>query len=108
MVDVISHPFRFSRTGEVVTLEDETTAANREGVLVTALTGKGERPMVPDFGIEDPPFSEVDMVELDACCALYGPPGVRIADVTTTYDGDEPYARTVIEFDEDGETPDGE
>lgn len=98
-MDVISHPFRLAPTGAVATVLDGSTAANTEALAVLALTRKGERVLVPGFGIPDPVFDDVDVAEINAGVAMFGPEGVSVTGITITH----PDARTAsvrIEFEE--------
>jgi hypothetical protein len=101
-VSILSHPFRLAPTGEVATVEDGSTAANAEAIAVLLMTRRGERPMAPDFGITDPTFAELDVAELDAGLALWGPDGVSVTDVDVQ-PRDDLTSAVVITFDESQE-----
>lgn len=96
---ILSHPFRLADTGEVATVDEGSTAANAEAVVVLAMTRLGERRMVPEFGVVDPVFAGFDAGELEAGLALWGPDGVSVESVDTEWD-DDTTARVVIEFTE--------
>ena len=81
-MDLLSHPFRLEPSGDVATVEDDTDEAYAEGIAVLALTRRGERVLVPGFGITDPLFDRVALADLNIGLTDYGPP-VRITDVTT-------------------------
>lgn len=98
-MDVLSHPFRLGPTGSAVTVLDGSTDANVEAIAVLALTRKGERILVPAFGITDPAFDEVDPAELNAGLATFGPEDVTVVDVTIDYPNDTT-AAVRIEFEE--------
>jgi hypothetical protein len=102
LVSILSHPFRLGPTGAAATVEDGSTAANAEAIAVLLMTRRGERPMAPDFGITDPTFAELDVAELDAGLALWGPDGVTVTDVSMVA-RDDLSAEVVISFDEDQE-----
>lgn len=70
---LISLPFRLLPNGAVATIEEDSEAGDREGITHIALTIRGERPLVPDFGITDPTFDGVNPAEIAASAALYGP-----------------------------------
>lgn len=101
-MDVISHPFRLGPSGRVATVAQGSDDHTAEAVAVTALTRKGERELVPDFGVADPVFDEVDVGELNAVLATFGP------DTTVTAIDVEPVddttVRVVLAFDSDDET----
>lgn len=80
MARILSHPFRLTPVGNVVTVEQDSDQADREQIAVLALTIRGERPLVPGFGITDPAFAGFEAGELAAGVATYGPP-VRIIEV---------------------------
>lgn len=88
---VLSFPFRV-RGGRIVLTDQGSDVQHVELVAVTVLTRKGERPLVPDFGITDPVFNALDQAELRAALATYGPDvdvelGVRaVTEDTLAYD----------------------
>jgi hypothetical protein len=73
MVDLISYPFRFSRDGRVVTVEDGVDYYAEELAMLLK-TVPGERELVPDYGIEDPTFNDMNKAELLEKIAMFGPP----------------------------------
>lgn len=82
MVDLISYPFRLNPRGHVVTTPDgEDYYAEELTMLIKTLPG--ERPLVPEYGVEDYTFQTVDAVELVDKVNLFGPP-VKIEGVTST------------------------
>lgn len=83
-MDLLSYPFRVAANGSVETVEDGTEAALREQVAVHALTRRGERALVPGFGVSDPVFSDLDVAELNASLAIFGPP-VRVSIAAREY-----------------------
>lgn len=80
MARILSHPFRLLANGAVATVEQDTVTADNEQVAVLALTHRGERPLVPGFGVTDPTFAGFVPAELVAGVRVYGPP-VAIEDV---------------------------
>lgn len=98
-MDVLSHPFRFDPTGSAATVLDGDTAANTEAVAVLALTLKGERVLVPAFGITDPAYAAIDPAELNAGLTTFGPEDVTVTGVSIDYPTDRT-ATVVIEFEE--------
>ncbi len=96
---ILSHPFRFARGGAVATVEDDTDAAYAEAIAVTTLTRKGERPLVPWFGVTDPTFTDaVDVAELNVALEDFGP-GVQVTGAETTWTTDTA-ARVVLTYEE--------
>jgi hypothetical protein len=96
-VDVLSHPFRLTPTGRVATVIDHTDEHLAECVAVTVLTRKAERPLVPDFGVADPVFDELDVAELNAVLATFGP-DVAVTDIDVEALTDT-YANIVLSID---------
>lgn len=96
-MELLSHPFRLEANGAVATVEDDTEEAYAEGIAVLALTRKGERDLVPDFGLTDPAFDELSLAELNVGLADFGPP-VEVTDVTIAYPSDTT-ERVVIAFE---------
>lgn len=84
---LLAHPFRLERNGAVATVEDDTDDANAQAIAVLALTRKGERVLVPRFGLTDPLFARVALADLNLGLTDYGPP-VRVTDLATTYPDD--------------------
>lgn len=83
-MSILSHPFRLEPNGTAATVEDGTPEAFDEALAVMALTRKGERVLVPEFGITDPPGLGIDAGELTAGVALFGP-DVTIVDVAAEF-----------------------
>ena len=86
-MDLLSHPFRLEANGSVATVEDGTEEAAAEGIAILVLTRRGERELVPGFGMTDPTFDELSLAELNVGLAEYGPP-VTVTDVAITYPTD--------------------
>lgn len=86
---ILSHPFRVRGNGSIATVQQDHDEANREQIIVLCLTRKGERILVPDFGITDPVFDAFSEAELRAGVAQYGPP-VDITSVTYEASEEEP------------------
>lgn len=85
---LLSHPFRLTPAGDVATVEEGTEDAAAEALAVLILTRKGERELVPDYGISDPIAQGLNLAEVAVGLLDYGPPGVTIEDVTVTYPTD--------------------
>lgn len=94
-MDLLSHPFRLGVDGRVVTVEDGTDDAVAEAIAVTALTRKGERVLVPDFGVTEPVFAEVDVTEINATLATFGPEDVTVTLAAVAYPNDTTTALTL-------------
>jgi hypothetical protein len=84
MARVLSFPFRLAANGSVVTVEQDTEQANAEELGTLLGTLLGERPLVPDYGVDDSTFGELDEGAVVAAVELFGPP-VTIESVETTY-----------------------
>lgn len=69
---MIAHPFRLVGS-TVATVEQASDAGLIQSVAVLATTRRGERPLVPSFGITDPAFHSVSQAEINAGLALFGP-----------------------------------
>lgn len=74
MPAIISHPFRLLPNGNVATIEADSDLGDAEGIAVLVLTRRGERSLVPGFGVTDPAFAGLEPSEVAAGVALYGPP----------------------------------
>lgn len=73
MVDLFSYPFRVNPDGSVAkTPEGEDSYADELANLI--LTSPGERHLVPEYGITDPAFNELNTVELFGKLEMFGPP----------------------------------
>lgn len=86
-MDVISHPFRLDSTGAIATVVEGSEDADAEAIAILALTRKGERDLVPDFGITDPAYGVLDVAELNVALSDFGPP-ITITDVAVDYPTD--------------------
>jgi hypothetical protein len=83
---MMSFPFRLDPTGSVACVEQESDQANAEQVAVLCLTFKGERTLVPGFGVTDPTFQlgGLEVAEVRAGIDQFGPP-VEILGVEEVY-----------------------
>lgn len=86
-MDLLSHPFRLKTNGAVATVEDGTERAQVEAIAVLVLTHKGERDLVPGYGITDPVFDKVGLAEVNLGLLDYGP-DVRVTDIAITHPTD--------------------
>lgn len=85
---LLSYPFRLTPAGDVATVEQGTEDEAAEALAVLILTRKGERPLVPDYGVSDPVAQGLNLAEIAAGVLDYGPPGVVIDDVSVTHPTD--------------------
>lgn len=86
-MDLLSHPFRLEANGAAATVLDGTDEAHAEAVAVLILTRKGERDLVPDFGVTDPVYDDLSLAEVNVGLLDYGP-DVRVTDARITYPSD--------------------
>ncbi len=86
-VEILSHPFRLTSTGSAATVTDATPEAYAEGLAHLILTRRGERHLVPAFGVTDPAFGVLHPAEVTAGVALFGPPVTLVA-VDMSYPSD--------------------
>jgi len=98
-VRVFSHPFRLTANGSLATVEQNSTQAIAEQIAMLILTEQGERVMLPNFGITNPAFGEVDSTEIALQVALYGP-SVSIGSVNAYYQ-DDSVLTVNVEFNDD-------
>ena len=77
-MDLLAHPFRLGPDGRAVTVPEGSDDAIAQAIAVTALTRKGERLLVPDFGLAEPTFADLDVAELNAALDTFGPAGVSV------------------------------
>lgn len=95
-MDLLSHPFRLTAGGRLATVLDGSDDATAEAVAGVVMTRRGERVLVPDFGISDPAYAGVDAAQVNGVLEQYGP-AVRVTDVDTSYPTDTT-ARTVLTY----------
>lgn len=79
-VPLISYPFRLVAGGVVATVEEGRDNQVAEELAVAVLTKRGERVLVPEFGIADPVFAGFEPDALRLHVELFGPP-VDVRDV---------------------------
>lgn len=73
MARILSHPFRLAG-GAVATVEQDSDEGHGEQLTVLLTTRRGERTLVPSFGVSDPAFNALDVAEARLAVALHGPP----------------------------------
>lgn len=82
-----AHPFRFAG-GRPVTLDTETDAYAAQEILTVLQTRRGELPLLPDFGTNDPVFDEVDRAGVYGTVTAYFPDlGIRSIEEVITEAG---------------------
>ena len=69
----LSYPFRLTPNGKIALVEQGSLDHDVELVAVLIGTRKGERELVPDFGMTDPTFAELDEAELTNGLKTFGP-----------------------------------
>lgn len=84
---LLSYPFRITQNGAISTVEQYSTQYTAEQIAMLALTEKGERQMIPNFGLSDPSFTGIDPSELSLQVALYGP-DVELTSLDAYYEDD--------------------
>lgn len=65
MANLFSHPFRLTPNGKVVTVDQDTDQYLGERIGIIVQTRPGERPMAPEFGIDDPAFDSISLPDLE-------------------------------------------
>lgn len=96
MARLLAFPFRVAPNGSAVTVEAETDEAYRQELAMLLATRPGERPLAPEYGIDDPAFGELDEAQVIAAVEAFGPP-VVIEAVETVYP-DDTTADVVVTF----------
>jgi len=79
----MSYPFRLALDGGIATVDQNAEQADIEEVAVLLLTVRGERALVPAYGIEDPAFVGIRAPEVVAACTRWTPLVVTGVDVST-------------------------
>lgn len=74
MANILAYPFRVLPGGVIDIVDQDSDLGNGQQLAVIIATRRGERPLVPAFGIEDPVFSQVNLGDIAAAVELYGPP----------------------------------
>lgn len=94
---VLSFPFRLDRQGHVATTERGSDAEVEEALAVLTMTVIGERPLTPEYGVPDPAFMGLDLSDVSAGVADWGPAGVAVLSVVSESET-ETVTRTVISW----------
>lgn len=74
MANLFSHPFRIDANGKVVTTDQDTDQYLAERLSVILQTQPGERPLAPEFGIEDFVFGELSLPALELQMEMFDLP----------------------------------
>lgn len=85
---LLAHPFRLAGDGTAATVEQGSDAATAQALGALVATVRGERDDVPAFGVTDPTFGALDLAEVIAGVALFGP-AVEITGLTSDYVDDQ-------------------
>ena len=80
-MDVLSIPLGFSNTGEFLKVDDASNEYKAEQIKAFMSTHKGERPLFPSFGMDDPTFDEFNGSELIEEFAQFYGTSILIEDV---------------------------
>lgn len=84
---LIAYPFRIAPNGYVHVRDDAEENYYAGELANLLLTHPGERPFVPDYGVDDPTFDEFSPEAVAAKIDMFGPP-VSVENVTMTYPRD--------------------
>lgn len=84
-MELLSYPFRLSPIGRVATVTQGSAEAAAEEIAQLVLTEPGERPLVPEYGINDPTFGRIDVGDIAAAVQIWGP-GVAVTGAETKDD----------------------
>lgn len=79
---IIGFPFRYSPSGRLVTVPDGSDTEVEQIIAMIALTPLGARPMNPLFGIPDPAFTGLEVSDIQAALATFGPAGINVTQVS--------------------------
>lgn len=74
VADLFSHPFRFNANGKVVTTDQDTDQYLAERLSVVLQTQPGERPLAPEFGVEEFVFGELSQPALELQMEMFDLP----------------------------------
>ncbi len=84
MGKIFAHPFRIGPGGSSVTLDEASDAATQQLIAAVILTRRGERPLLPTFGIDDPRYGRIEPAQVAAVVAAHGP-RVKITELSSTF-----------------------
>jgi phage baseplate assembly protein W len=80
-------PLALGENGSFNTVAQDTVEEVAQSVGVLLGTVKGERVMVPDYGVDDPTFSEPNTNEIAQIVAQWEPRAAVVVSLTTTPHG---------------------
>lgn len=86
-MNLISYPFRLKPNGSVASVDQNTPQADAEQVAMLLLTKKGERQLVPGFGISDVTLGMLDVNEVASAISVYYP-GLNITGIRPVWVND--------------------
>lgn len=104
-LQLISYPFRVNPSGFVATNEEGADEQYEEELAQILLTRPGERPLVPSFGINDPTFGALDIVQVQTQLGLFGPP-LKVTVVESRFT-DSTHLRTTVQYEIEDVNPEG-
>ena len=93
---ILSIPFRFGGDGTAQVVEQHSDEGIAQQIGVLILTRQGTRELVPGFGVHDPTWSDLDLVEVNAGLSIFGPPA-RVTRLASEWIDDHT-ERIVLEF----------
>lgn len=96
---LFSYPFRITPNGSIATVEQYSSQYTAEQIAMITLTEKGERQLIPNFGLVDPTFLGVNVGDLSLQVSLYGP-DVSISNLSAYYE-DDSILTVKVEFTDD-------
>lgn len=70
---MLSDPLRLTPNGSLATVDDTSAQGQQELVAALIMTRRGERLLVPGYGITDPAFRDFEPTELAAQVAQWVP-----------------------------------
>lgn len=85
-MQLLAHPFRLV-AGKLATVRADSDDAITQLLTVLVTTRRGERQLVPAFGITDPTFAGIDVAEINAGLAMFGPQVTVVASASHQVDG---------------------
>jgi phage baseplate assembly protein W len=85
MTSILSHPFRFGADGNAATIDQDSAASTAQTLHAIVSTVRGEHPMAPSFGVDDPAFVGLAADQISANVALFYPnDGIRVTRAAVT------------------------
>lgn len=79
---IIGFPFRYSPSGQLVTVPDGSDTEVDQTIACIVLTRLGERAMNPLFGVPDPAFAGLEVSDVQAALNTFGPTSVSVRRVS--------------------------